>query len=271
MSEVPLISIVDDDALARDGISELVESLGYSAVTFSSAEHFLRSGVIAETTCLITDMQMPGLSGLELHEALQSQGHQTPVIVITGYPNKKHRTRALESGAVAYLSKPFDEQTLIESLTVAITLRSSQARYTAQISEQVIDSFHGIAPRQLIDALPAAIYVTDSKGYITYFNDAATALWGRRPTLRSDQWCGSWRLYRLDGTPMPHDQCPMAIALKEGRPIRGHRAIAERPDGTRVPFLPFPTPLYDASGTLVGAVNLLIDISERRNAATEAS
>src|SRR6516225_9048644 len=122
MSGAPLISIVDDDALARDGIRELIESLGYNVITFTSAEHFLRSDVIAETTCLITDMQMPGLSSLELQEALQSQGHQTPVIVITGYPNEKHRTRALENGAVGYLSKPFDEQTLIGCLTVAIKL-----------------------------------------------------------------------------------------------------------------------------------------------------
>jgi PAS domain S-box-containing protein len=270
MSNVPLISIVDDDALARDGIRELVESLGYRAVTFTSAKHLLRCDVIAETTCLITDVQMPGLSGIESQEALQSQGNHAPVVVITAYPNEIHRTRALENGAVAYLSKPFDEQTLIECLTTAITLRSTLARHTAQI-EQVANSFDGIAPRQCIDALPAAIYVTDSKGYITYFNDAATALWGRRPALHSDQWCGSWRLYRLDGTPMPHDQCPMAIALKQDRPVRGRQAIAERPDGTRVSFMPFPTPLYDASGALAGAVNMLIDISERQHAATEAS
>ena len=127
MSETPSISIVDDDELARDGIGALVESLGYNVVTFTSAEHYLRSDVIAETTCLITDMQMPGLSGLELQEALQSQGHQTPVIVITGYPNEKHRSRALENGAVGYLSKPFNEQTLIECLAVAIKLQSPQA------------------------------------------------------------------------------------------------------------------------------------------------
>jgi len=74
MSEAPLISIVDDDALARDGIRELVESLGYNAVTFKSAEHFLESGLVADTTCLITDVQMPGLSDLDLQDALQSQG-----------------------------------------------------------------------------------------------------------------------------------------------------------------------------------------------------
>jgi FixJ family two-component response regulator len=125
MSEVPLISIVDDDALVGDGIAALVESLGYNAVTFTSAEHFLRSDVIAETTCLITDVQMPGISGLELQEALQSRGHLTPVIVITAYPNEKHRTRALENGAVAYLSKPFNDRSLMECLTTATKRRSA--------------------------------------------------------------------------------------------------------------------------------------------------
>ena len=127
MPEPPLISIVDDDALARDGIRELVDSLGYNTATFMSAEHFLEDGMIAETTCLITDLQMPGLSGLELQQALRSQGYHTPVILITAYPNEKHRTRALGNGAVGFLSKPFDERSLIECLTVAIELRSSQA------------------------------------------------------------------------------------------------------------------------------------------------
>ena len=72
--------------------------------------------------------------------------------------------------------------------------------------------------------------------------------------------------HRPDGTPLPHDQCPMALALKEERPIRGAEAVAERPDGTRVPFMAFPTPLYDAAGALVGAVNMLIDLSEHTSA-----
>jgi FixJ family two-component response regulator len=128
MSEVPLISIIDDDPLARDGIRELVDSLGYKAVSFESAEHFLQSRLMAETTCVITDLQMPGLNGLELQEALRSQGYQTPVIVITAYPNEKNRARAFANGAVGFLSKPFNEQCLIECLNAAIDLRSSQAR-----------------------------------------------------------------------------------------------------------------------------------------------
>jgi FixJ family two-component response regulator len=122
MSEAPLIAIVDDDELARDGIRELVESLGYAAATFTSAEHFLQSAVLAQVACLITDLQMPGLNGLELQEALRSRGYQMPVILVTAYPNEKNRTRAFNNGAVDFLSKPFDEMWLIECLTDAIKL-----------------------------------------------------------------------------------------------------------------------------------------------------
>jgi PAS domain S-box-containing protein len=119
---------------------------------------------------------------------------------------------------------------------------------------------------RVLDALPAAVYTTDAAGRITYYNQAAADLAGRRPELGKDEWCVSWRLYWPDGTPMPHDQCPMAVALKEDRPIRGEEAILERPDGTCVAFLPYPTPLRDASGTLLGAVNLLVDITDRKAA-----
>jgi FixJ family two-component response regulator len=119
MPEAPLISIVDDDPLARDGIRELIESLGYSTVTFTSAEHFLQSGVIAHTTCMIIDVQMPGLNGLELQETLRSRGHRTPVIIITAFPNGTYRKRALDGGAVGFLSKPFDDASLIKYLTAA--------------------------------------------------------------------------------------------------------------------------------------------------------
>jgi len=120
--------------------------------------------------------------------------------------------------------------------------------------------------RELLSALPAAVYTSDAAGRITYYNEAAIDLWGHRPTLGSSEWCGSWKLYWPDGTPMRHDECPMAIALKEDRAVRGMEAACERPDGTRVPFLPYPTPLHDAAGKLVGAVNMLIDISERKRA-----
>ena len=118
--------------------------------------------------------------------------------------------------------------------------------------------------RELLEALPAAIYTTDPAGRVTFFNQAAVALAGRMPELGSDRWCVSWRLYWPDGTPMAHDECPMAIALREDRAIRGIELIAERPDGVRIPIMPYPTPLHDESGELVGAVNMLVDISDRK-------
>lgn len=116
----------------------------------------------------------------------------------------------------------------------------------------------------LLSVLPVAIYVTDASGRITFYNEAAAKLWGRRPALGEDQWCGSWSLYWPDGRPMPHDQCPMAVALRENRAIEGAEAVAERPDGTRVPFLAFPRPLRDESGAVIGAVNTLVDITDRK-------
>jgi len=121
-------------------------------------------------------------------------------------------------------------------------------------------------PNHILDLLPVAIYVTDAEGRITYFNEAAAVLWGYRPRLGRDQWCGSWRLFRLDGAPMRHDECPMAVALKEKRVVRGGEALAERPDGTRVRFMAYPAPIYDAAGEVVGAVNMLIDMSEHQRA-----
>lgn len=118
--------------------------------------------------------------------------------------------------------------------------------------------------RAVLDVLPAAIYTTDAQGRITYYNEAAAALWGHRPELDSAAWCGSWKLFWPDGRAMAHDECPMAVALRTGEAVRGAEAFAERPDGTRVHFAPYPTPLFDAAGRLVGGVNMLVDITDRK-------
>jgi PAS domain S-box-containing protein len=123
--------------------------------------------------------------------------------------------------------------------------------------------------QELFSSIPAAIYTTDAAGRVTYYNDAAVALAGRIPTIGSDEWCVTWKLYWPDGTPLRQDEYPMAVALREGRAIRNAEVIAERPDGTRVPFIPYPTVLRDLHGTIVGAINMLVDISERRQAETQ--
>lgn len=148
---------------------------------------------------------------------------------------------------------------------------SNLAGRLSSIGQAVLTFGQGDARfREVIEALPAAIYTIDKAGCITFYNEAAEAMWGRSPKLGDDQWCGSWKLYWPDGTPLPHDECPMAIALKTGQPVRGVEAIAERPDGTRVPFAPYPTPIFDASGELVGAVNMLVDLTDRKQAEENA-
>ena len=119
--------------------------------------------------------------------------------------------------------------------------------------------------QSFLQAVGVALYTTDAAGRITFFNDAAAALWGRRPEL-GEEWCGSLRLFWPDGRPMRHDECPMARTLHENRAVRGGTAQAERPDGTRVAFQAYPSPLRDAAGALIGAVNLLVDITDRLTA-----
>ncbi|MCQ4260106.1 PAS domain-containing protein [Stutzerimonas stutzeri] len=118
--------------------------------------------------------------------------------------------------------------------------------------------------RDLLDALPTAVYTADAAGKITYFNPACVDLAGRVPTIGADDWCVTWRLYWPDGKPMSYPECPMAVALAEGRAIQGAEALAERPDGSRVPFLAYPAPLRNIDGDVVGAVNMLVDITERK-------
>ena len=117
---------------------------------------------------------------------------------------------------------------------------------------------------EMVDLLPAAIYRTDARGLINYFNPAAAKLWGVEPELGRSEFCGSWKLYWPDGRVMSHNECPMALTLENGKPHHGKEAIAERPDGSRVPFVAYPTPIFDSAGRLTGAVNMLVDISERR-------
>ena len=120
-----MISIVDDDRFAGDAIGEFVRSLGYRTAVFPSAEQFLGSGCLGETECLITDLQMPGMSGFDLQIRLRDDGFHTPIIFVSAYPEERYRTRALDAGAVAFLSKPFEEQSLVDCISAALSRGSS--------------------------------------------------------------------------------------------------------------------------------------------------
>jgi PAS domain S-box-containing protein len=123
--------------------------------------------------------------------------------------------------------------------------------------------------RSSLDGLPVPIYVTDADGLVTYWNRACVEFAGREPQLGEDKWCVTWQLYSTTGERIPHDQCPMAEAIRHKRSVRGEVAIALRPDGSRRAFTPYPTPLYDEAGALIGAVNMLIDVSEEQRSALQ--
>jgi len=120
MRSAPLISIVDDDESMRESTEGLVRSLGYQVATFASAEEFLKSDLVDNTSCLIADVQMPGLSGVELQRCLIAQGVHMPTIFITAFPEEGTRLRAMTAGAVGYLGKPFSEESLVRCLESAL-------------------------------------------------------------------------------------------------------------------------------------------------------
>lgn len=120
--------------------------------------------------------------------------------------------------------------------------------------------------RELLNALPAAVYATDPSGNVIYYNSAAADIWGHRPELGKTKWCGSWRLFWPDGRELPHEECPMAVAVRDRQAVRDLEAVVERPDGSRVSLIPHPTPFFDEAGEFLGAVNLMVDITERKRA-----
>jgi FixJ family two-component response regulator len=120
LQNAPTIAIIDDDESMRCAVKSLVTSFGYDAHTFASAEEFLQSPRLDDTTCLITDLQMLGLSGVELQKSLLAQERHIPIIFMTAFPEERMRTRAIEAGALGFLSKPFESQTLINLIDEAI-------------------------------------------------------------------------------------------------------------------------------------------------------
>jgi len=301
------ILIVDDEPKNLTVLEAILDAPGYRLVRAESAEQALLALLADEFALLILDIRMPGVTGLELAQMIKARKKtaSVPIIFLTAYyDDDQHVLEGYETGAVDYAKKPvnpailrskvgifaelYRKQRNLEEVNRALvaevcsrrhaeeqlrelnnTLEQRVAERTAslQLSEaRLRDSERQL--QELIAAIPAAIYTTDAQGKITYFNEAATELVGHTPTTGSE-WRVTWKLYHPNGTPLPYDQCPMAIALKEGRAIRNAEVVAERPDGTRVPFIPYPTPLRDGAGKIVGAINMLVDVSERKQAETQ--
>jgi len=120
LPKIPLVSIVDDDGFVRESTRGLIRSMGYAAETFVSAEEYLQSNRAADTACLISDIHMPGMNGADLQDRLIAEGHRTPIIFMTAFPDEAIRARVLKAGACGFLTKPFSDESLIECLDKAL-------------------------------------------------------------------------------------------------------------------------------------------------------
>jgi PAS domain-containing protein len=147
-------------------------------------------------------------------------------------------------------------------------LQAARAPATPDEVVGAVAGFRGDAGRlqAMLELQPMPIYLTDADGWVTFFNRACIDFAGRTPVAGEDRWCVTWRLHTESGAVLPHEECPMATALRDRRAVRGAVAVAERPDGTRVLFTPYPTPIFGDDGRLEGAVNALIDVTDQRQA-----
>jgi PAS domain S-box-containing protein len=302
------ILIVDDEPKNLTVLEAILDDPGYRLIRAESANQALLALLADEFALLILDIRMPDVTGFELAQIIKARkkNANVPIIFLTAYYNEdQHIIEGYSAGAVDYLNKPVNPAILRSKVAIFADLHrqrrnleeanralvaevGSRRRAEAQLRElnntleqrveertsslQLSEAKLRDSERQLHDliaAVPAAIYTTDAQGRITYFNQAAVEMTGRTPTIGSDAWWVTWKLYHPDGTPLPHDQCPMAISLRERRAIRNAEVVGQRSDGTRVPFIPYPTPLRDAAGNIIGAINLLVDVSERKQAETQ--
>lgn len=184
--------------------------------------------------------------------------HSTPILRRSG------EILGVLSVHLATSREPTRLEMQVSDLCARQAAEAIEAVKVQQAKEENARQYHN-----LMQALPAAVYATDADGRVTLFNDAGVVLWGRVPRTGHDLWCGSHRMFWPDGTSLPLDQCPMAIALKERRSLEGIAAVVERPDGTRRDVLAYSQLIHDSAGNMTGAINVLVDVTERKRMETD--
>jgi PAS domain S-box-containing protein len=277
------ILIADDHELFRRGLRSFLESRSDWHVCGEAADgkEAVAKAKELKPDVVLLDVSMPKMNGLEAARLIRREIPDSNILIVSQNDANLMEKAALQAGARRYIQKTRISPDLTEALE-ALSREAlnhhppvvneaeskkgaSAARRKLEMEQQDPEAQKREQQfRAMIDALPAAIYTTDAEGWLTHFNPAAVKFSGRVPELGSDRWCVSWKIFQADGTPVPLENCPMAVTLKEGRIMAGAECIAERPDGTRIWFTPHPTPLLDASGKVVGGINMLVDITERK-------
>jgi len=305
MSHSANILLVDDEPRNLDVLESILTSPEYRLVRAQTADEALLALVDGEFAAIVLDIRMPGMSGLELANLIKQRKRTQfiPIIFLTAYYQEdKYVLEGYGVGAVDYLTKPVNPQVLKSKVAVFAdmfrstralaaanqalaleviqrqqaeeALRQANAELERRVRERTADVTQANESlgeserhyRELVQGLPAAVYTTDAQGRVDLYNEAAIELWGREPERGKTLWCGSYRTFRPDGSMLSMEESPMAVALREGRAVRGAEIVIERADGSRRNVLPYPEPIRDASGALVGAVNMLVDLTDRKRA-----
>ena len=289
------ILLVDDEARNLDVLESILQEPGYRLVRAGSANAALLALVQGDFAVLVLDIHMPDMNGLELANLVKQRKRtqHVPIIFLTAYyADEKYELQGYNLGAVDYLAKPVKPEILRMKVAVFVDLHRKNLALAEsnrqlqlevaqrQRSEELLREANAALEtrvgqrtaelrgseerlRETLTRMPAGVYTCDAAGDITFFNASAVEIWGREPAP-GDKWTGALRVYRVDGTPLPRDEIPMAIALREGRALRGHEIVIERPDGTRRHVMPYPEILYDSSGTITGGINMLVDVTDEK-------
>ena len=290
------VLLVDDESRNLDALESILETMpGLRLIRALRAEEALMALLHQEFACIVLDIQMPGMSGLELarHIKARKRNQHIPIIFLTAFfLDEKDIISGYGAGAVDYLTKPINPEIFKSkvgafadlfrtaralsaanaALELEVTQRKNAEEALRQMNNRLEAAVHERTTElslsqeryeQVVRNLPVAVYTTDAEGRITLYNATAAELWGHYPKIGEDRWCGAHKIFRPDGTELALDEDPIAVTLKTGEPVRGQEIIVERPDGARRNVLPYPTPIRDSSGNITGAVNMLLDVTER--------
>jgi PAS domain S-box-containing protein len=290
------ILLVDDESRNLDVLESILAAPDLRFVRATSPNDALLALIHDEFACIVLDIQMPNMSGIELARLIKTRKRTQciPIIFLTAYfSDEKDVLQGYDAGAVDYLTKPINSHIFKSKVGVFVDLfRTTRALSVANAAlekevsqrkkaEEALRTVNSDLEmrvqdrtaelslsekryREVVRSLPVAIYTTDAEGYVNLFNEAAVDLWGCRPQPGKSLWCGSYKIKNPDGTPLPAEACPMAITLKSGQAVRGQEIIIERPDGSERNVLPYPEPIRNPEGKLIGAVNMLVDVTDQK-------
>ena len=258
------ILIADDNLDMRNYLKRLLETR-WQVTAVEDGAKALEAARVEQPDLIVSDVMMPVLDGHELLRELRANAatRTIPVILLSARAGEEAKVEGLKTGADDYLVKPFSANELIARVEAHLKLQVVR-REAQQALRESEERYRG-----LIGLLPVGLYTCEApSGVITFYNERAVELWGRAPKIgdSAESFCGSLRLFKPDGSPLRHDQTPMAAALCDGRSFRNEGAVIERPDGTRITVLVNIEPVHDKSGRLVGVINVFHDTTALKDA-----